>query len=65
MRHKIDEADIRKKTETTAFAEFLSRVMPTGQASIFSPPPPPTPQKILRGTQTVTNSYDSYKRVHI
>ena len=34
------------------FAEFLSKVMPTGQASTVAPPPPPTPQKIRRGTQT-------------
>jgi len=36
MRQKMDEADIRKKAETTAFAEFLNRVMPTGQPVIIS-----------------------------
>ena len=43
MRQKMDEADLRKKSETNAFADFLSRVMPTGQASKVLPPPP-TPQ---------------------
>jgi len=47
---KMDEADLRKKAETNVFAEFLSKVMPTGQAV---PPPPPTSQKMRRGTQTV------------
>ena len=58
MRHKMDEADLRKKTETNAFVEFLCRVMPTGQASNVSPPPPPppTPQKMRRGTQSVVTS---------
>ena len=36
----MDEADLRKKWETNAFVDFLIRVMPTGQASKFSPPPP-------------------------
>jgi len=51
---KMDEDDLRKKTETYAFAEFLSRVIPTEQASKISPPPPPptTPQKMRRVTQT-------------
>jgi len=55
VRRKMDEADLRKKTETYVFADFLSRVMPTGQVSKVSPPPPPpppTPQKMRRGTQT-------------
>ena len=50
----MDEADLRKKTETNAFTD-LRRVMPTGQASKISPlphpPPPPTPQKMRRGIQ--------------
>ena len=33
LRKKMDEADLRKKTDTNEFAEFLSKVMPTGQAS--------------------------------
>ena len=48
MRKKMDEADLRKKTETNVFAEFLSKVMPTGQASNVAPPPP-TPQKCAAG----------------
>jgi len=63
VRQKMDEADLRKKTETNAFADFLSRVMPTGQASkVSSPPPPPppppmpTPPKLRRGTQTDVTS---------
>jgi len=51
----MDEADLRKKTETNVFAEFLSKVMPTGQA-VPPPPPPPTRQKIRRGTQTAVTS---------
>jgi len=54
MLKKMDEADLRKKIETNLFAEFLSKVMHTGQASNVSPPPS-TLQKIRRGTQkTVT-----------
>jgi len=35
------------------FAEFLSKVMPTGQASnVALPPLPPTPDNMRRGTQT-------------
>ena len=49
----MDEADLRKKTETNVFAEFLSKVMPKGQAA---PPPPSTPQKMRRGTQTAVTS---------
>jgi len=62
MRHKMDEPDLRRKIETNAFADFLSPVMPTGQASKVSTPhppplPPPTPQKLRRGTQrTVTSA---------
>jgi len=59
MRHRMDEAELRKKTQTNAFPDFLSRVMPTGQASKVSPPQPtptPTPQKMRRGTQTAVNS---------
>jgi len=41
IRKKMDKADLRKKTETNVFAEFLSKVMPTGQASNVAPPPPP------------------------
>ena len=33
MRKKMDEADLRKKTETNVFAKILSKVMPKGQAS--------------------------------
>jgi len=55
MRKKMDEADLRKKTETNGFAEFLSKVIPTGQASNVAPNPP-TPQKIGRGTQTSVRS---------
>ena len=33
VRRKMDEADLRKKTETNVFADFISRVMPPGQAS--------------------------------
>ena len=39
MRKKMDEADLRKKTETNVFAEFLIKVVPTGKASNFAPPP--------------------------
>jgi len=46
----MDEADLRKKTETNVFAEFLSKVMPTGQAA------PPPSQKMRRGTQTAVSS---------
>jgi len=55
VRRKVDEADLRKKTETNVIADFLSRIMPTGQVSKVSPPtpsPPPTPQKMRRGKQT-------------
>jgi len=38
------------------FADFLGKVMPTGQASKVSPPPPPPPQKVRRGTQTTVTS---------
>jgi len=53
MRRKMDEADLRKKTETNIFADLLSRVMPTGQVSKVSPLPPhsPTPQNMRHGTQ--------------
>ena len=51
---------MRKKTETNVFAEVLSKVMPTWQASNVAPPPPPqppsTPQKMRRGTQTTVTS---------
>jgi len=53
MRHKMEEADVRKKTETNAFADYLSR------ASKVSPPPtspPPMSQKMHRGTQTDVTS---------
>ena len=49
----------RIKTETNAFADNLSRVMHTGQASKISPPPsppPPTPQKMRHGTQMAVTS---------
>jgi len=36
------------------FAKFLSKVMPTGQSA--PPSPPPTPQKMRRGTQTAVKS---------
>jgi len=32
LRKKMDEADLRIKTETNMFAEFLSKVMPNMQA---------------------------------
>jgi len=54
LRKKMDEADLRKKTETNVFAEFLSKVMPKGQAA--PPPPPSTPQKMRRETQTAVTS---------
>jgi len=50
MRQKLDKADIRKKTETNAFADFLRRVVP-GPASKDSPPPPYSTQNTRRGTQ--------------
>ena len=52
MPQKMDEADIRKRVGTNAFADFLRRVMPISseQASKASPPPPY--QKTRRGTQT-------------
>jgi len=48
------EADIRKKTKTSAFADFLSRVMSPGQGTKVSPPPPllPTLPRLHRGKQT-------------
>jgi len=56
----MEEADLRKKTDTNAFREFLSRVMPTGRASKGSPPPQPppgpTPQKMRPGTQMAVTS---------
>jgi len=52
----MDEADLRKKTETNVFAEYLRIVVPTGQASTFAPPPPPTPQNMRRGIQTAVTS---------
>jgi len=53
VRQKMDEADLRKKTETNVFADFLSRVMPAGQASKDSPlRTPPIPPKLRRGPQT-------------
>jgi len=54
LRKKMDEADLRKKTETNVFAEFLSNVMPKGQAAPH--PPPSTPQKMRRWTQTSVTS---------
>jgi len=48
----MDEADLRKKNETNVFANFLSRVIPVGQASKVSLPPMPTPPKLRRGAQT-------------
>jgi len=53
MRQKMDEADIRKKTETKALADFLRWEMPTGQASKYSPPSPKTTR---RSTQTNVTS---------
>ena len=50
----MDEADLRKKTEANMFADFLSKVMPKGQAA--PPPPPSTPQKMRRETQTAVTS---------
>jgi len=56
----MDDADLRKKTETNVFAEFLSKVMPKRQASKVAPPPPPppppTPEMMRRGTQTTLTS---------
>jgi len=42
MRHKIREADIRRKTWTNAISDFLRRVMPDGElpASSTEPEPP-------------------------
>jgi len=54
LRKKMDEADLRKKTEANMFADFLSKVMPKGQAA--PPPPPSTPQKMRRGIQTAVTS---------
>ena len=54
MRKKMDEADLRKKSERNLCAEFLSKVMPTGQA--VPSPPQPEPQKMRRGTQTAVTS---------
>jgi len=48
----MDEADLRKKTETNVFVDFLGLVMPAGQRSKVSRPPMPTPPKLRRGTQT-------------
>jgi len=53
LRKKMDKADLRKKTETNVFAEFVSKVMPKGQAAN---PPPSSPQKMRRGTQTAVTS---------
>ena len=53
LRKKMDKADLRKKTETNVFAEFVSKVMPKGQAAN---PPPSSPQKMRRGTQTSVTS---------
>jgi len=50
LRKKMDEADLRKKTETNVFAEFLCKVMPEGQAA------PLQSQKMCRGTQTAVTS---------
>jgi len=54
----MDDADLRKKTKTNAFADFLSGVITTEQASKVSAPPhlPPTPQKMRRGTKTAVTS---------
>jgi len=35
VRQKVDEADFRKKTATNAFADFKSRLMPTGNLANF------------------------------
>ena len=56
MRQKIDEAEIMKK-ETNAFADFLRRVMRTGQTSKDSTDPNPrTHQMLRRPTQTDVTS---------
>jgi len=57
----MGETDVRKKTETNAFADFLSQVMPPGQAIKVPPPPPPlspmpAPPKLCRGTMTDVTS---------
>ena len=77
VRQEMEVAGLRKKTETNAFADFLSRVMPPVYASKVSPPPPPppppmpTPPKLRRGTQTdvtsasFTASPSAYERVHV
>jgi len=54
MRKKVHEVDLRKKTETNELVEFLSKVLPTGQAA--PPTPPPAAQKMRRGTQTAVTS---------
>jgi len=58
VRQKMDVKHLRKKLDTNAFLDFLSRVIPTGQASKISPPrpPPPTPPKMRHGTQTDVTS---------
>jgi len=48
----MDEADLKKKTETNVFEDFLSRVIPARQACKVSLPPIPTPPKLRLGTQT-------------
>jgi len=60
MRQKMDEADIRKNTETNALADFLRRVTNNSsssseQASKTLPFPSP-PQKTRRATQTDVTS---------
>ena len=59
MHKKIENVDLRKKTETSVFAEFLSKVMPTVLGAPPPPPPPPptpTAQKMRCGTQTAVTS---------
>ena len=52
MHQKMSEADIRKKTGTNAFADFLRRVMPTSSEPASKTSPPPPLQKTRHGTHT-------------
>jgi len=45
MRHKIREADIRRKTRTKAISDFLRRVMPDRE--LPSPTEPELPKQLI------------------
>ena len=52
MRHKIREADIRRKTRTKAISDFLRRVMPDRAPPNFNRElPSPSPGPDLSGKQ--------------